>query len=72
MYVKNIGKIIEYERKCWGMSRRRLAALAHTNTEIIEDLESGHLENPDFFLLLEICEVLQISIFDYIDPSKKR
>lgn len=66
MYIENLGKIICYERKCWGMSKRRLAKCSHTDIEIIEDIESGKLVNPDFFLMLNICEALDISVFSLL------
>ena len=58
IYVKNLGKIIKIERKSWGMSRRRLAKYSYTDSETIEEIESGKIKNPDFFLMLRICEVL--------------
>ncbi len=71
MYIKNFGKIIKYERKCWGMSKRRLAFLSHCEVELIEDIESGNEKNPDFFVMLNICEVLEISIFNLMKKRKK-
>ena len=66
IYVKNLGKIIKIERKSWGMSRRRLAKYSYTDSETIEEIESGKIKNPDFFLMLRICEVLDISVFSLI------
>lgn len=66
MYIANFGKIIRSERKSWGMSKRRLARLSYTDKETIEDIESGIDTNPDFFLMLRICEVLDISVFSLI------
>lgn len=66
IYIDDLGKIIRYERKSWGMSKRRLARLSHTDKETIEDIESGNLKNPDFFLMLNICETLDISVFSLL------
>ncbi len=63
MYIKNYGKVIRNERKSWGMSKQKLAKLAYTEKEVISEIESGENKNPDFFLMLNICEVLQISVF---------
>ena len=66
MYIKNFGKIIKYERKCWGISQRRLAWLSKTTLEDIREIESGENENPDFFLMLKICDVLEISVYELV------
>lgn len=67
MYIKNFGKIIKYERKRWGMSQRRLARLSYTTLEDIIEIESGKNKNPDFFLMLKICDVLEISVYDLME-----
>lgn len=66
MYIDNLGNIIRYERKCWGMSLNKLARLSHIDKEDIIEIESGKNKNPDFFIMLKICEILQISIFEYL------
>ena len=63
MYINNLGKIIRSERRSWGMSKRKLAKLPYTDVETIEDIESGKEKNPDFFLMLKICDILEISVF---------
>lgn len=71
MYIDGFGKIIRIERKSWGMSKRRLARLSYTDKETIEDIESGKDINPDFFLMLKICEVLDISVFSLLKDRNK-
>lgn len=66
MYIDNLGEELKYERCAWGMSKKRLARLANTDIETIELIESGELKNPDFYLLLKICDILEISIFTYL------
>ena len=63
MYINNLGKIIRSERRSWGMSKRKLAKLSYTDVETIEDIESGKEKNSDFFLMLKICDILEISVF---------
>ena len=63
MYINNLGKIIRAEGRSWGMSKRKLAKLSYTDVETIEDIESGKEKNPDFFLMLKICDILEISVF---------
>lgn len=70
MYIDNLGKVIRYERKSWGMSQRRLAKLSYVDKETIEDIESGKERNPDFFVMLKICEVLDISVFALLKDKK--
>lgn len=68
---KNIGELLKYERKSWGMSKRRLARLAHVDVETIEEIENGTIIEPDFYEMLNICEILESSIFYYlIDDTK--
>ena len=66
MFIDNLGYILKKERRSWGMSRGRLARLSNTDKETIEDIESGKIKNPDFFLILNICDILDLVIFDYI------
>ena len=61
----NAGKKIKRERLAWGMSRRRLAKLTYTDKETIEYIEKGYVCMLDFKLLRNICNVLEISIFDF-------
>ncbi len=73
MYIENFGHIIYLERKSWGMSKRKLAKLAFVDVETIEEIESGVLKNPDFFLMLNICDKLEISVFELLkDNNLKR
>ena len=66
MFIDNLGYVLKKERQSWGMSRGRLAKLSYTDKETIEDIELGKVDNPDFFLILKICDVLDIIIFDYM------
>lgn len=66
MFIDNLGYILKKERQSWGMSRGRLAKISNTDKETIEDIESGKIKNPDFFLILNICDILDLVIFDYI------
>lgn len=66
MYIDNLNKIIRYERKSWGMSQNRLAKLSHTDKETIQNIESGLIKEPDFFLMINICDVLDISVFSLL------
>ncbi len=61
----NAGKKLKYERKAWGMSRRRLAKLAYADPETIEDIEKGYVCMLNFNLLRNLCKALQISPFDF-------
>lgn len=53
------------------MSRGRLGRLAHVDKETIKEIENGKIK-PDFFDMLNICEVLDSSIYFYIKEDKKR
>ena len=65
-YVRGLGKKLKRERELWGMSRRRLAKLCHVEVEDILDIETGKNKTPSFSLILEICEVLDISAFTFL------
>lgn len=66
MYKQGFGYIIKNARKSWGMSRKRLAKLSHTDLEDLIDVETGKNRNPSFFMLLNICEVLETSAFELV------
>ena len=66
MYIKRLGKILKNERKEWGMSRYKLAKLIGEEKEVIEDIELGREKNPNFYLMLKICNILDISIFSLL------
>lgn len=68
---KNIGKILKQDRKAWGMSRRRLAKLSRVDKETIEEIEKGIIKEPDFFDMLSICDVLESSVFFYVEKEIK-
>ncbi len=66
MYIDNFGKILKKERKSWGMTKRKLAKAVNESEEYIELIESGREIEPDFYLVLDICRVLDISIFSLL------
>lgn len=65
-WIKNVGKMIKKERLSWGMSLNRLSKLSKVDKETIEDIEKGKIPNPDFFDMLNICDVLESSVFFYL------
>ena len=69
MYVNDLGKIIKRERKAWGMSRRRLGKLTNLEFDEVEEFETGINKNPSFYLMLKICDALQISIFSLLSEE---
>lgn len=71
-WIDNLGKNLRRERKSWGMSLRRLARLSHIDKESIEEIEKGINKNPDFFDMLNICEVLDSSVYFYIKRKKRK
>lgn len=71
MYVNDLGKIIKRERKAWGMSRRRLGKLTNLEFDEVEEIETGINKNPSFYLMLKICDALQISIFPLLSEDGK-
>lgn len=52
------------------MSRGRLAYLSHVDKETIKDIENGKII-PDFFDMLNICEILDTSVYYYLKDNKK-
>ena len=69
-WKKGFGKSLKEERLSWGMSRIKLAKLSNTDVETIEDIEDGKNLNPSFYDLLNICDVLDLSVYHYIDEKK--
>ena len=67
----NIGDILKQERKSWGMSRKRLARLAYVDRYTIEDIENGLIRNPNFFDMLNICDVLDSSVYFFLLDEKE-
>lgn len=72
MYVDDLGKIIKRERKAWGMSKRRLGKLTNLEFDEVEEIETGINKNPSFYLMLKICDVLQISIFSLLKEVEQK
>ena len=67
VWKRNLGKLLKEERNEWGMSRRKLARLSYIDAETIEEIEKGKIKNPDFYLMLRICEVLDTSVYFFIE-----
>ena len=67
VWKRNLGKLLKEERNEWGMSRRKLARLSYIDAETIEEIENGKIKNPDFYLMLRICEVLDTSVYFFIE-----
>ena len=53
----------------WGMSRRRLGKLTNLEFDEVEEIETGINKNPSFYLMLKICDALQISIFSLLSEE---
>ena len=66
IWKKNFGKEIKRERMSWGMSRTKLSRLSHVDRETIIDIK-----NPDFYEMLNICEILDTSVYFYIVEEEK-
>lgn len=66
----DIGELVRRARKERAMSQGKLASLAGTGRRFISDLEAG---KPTIELkrLLDVCEVLEVSLFGTIDPSAR-
>ena len=72
-WIENLGRMIKKERLSWGMSRTKLAKRSHVDRETIEDIECGKIKDPDFYEMLNICDVLDTSVFFYlVDEDKKK
>ena len=69
VWKKNLGRLLKEERMSWGMSRRKLARLSYIDVETIEEIENGTIVNPNFYLMLRICEVLDTSVYFYIEKE---
>ena len=70
IWKNNLGKLIKEERLSWGMSRHKLSKLSHVDIETIVNIEHGKNKNPDIFDMLSICDVLDTSVFFYLDKKK--
>lgn len=71
IWIEDFGKMIKKERLSWGMSRRRLEKLSHVDIETIINIETGKILNPDFYEMLNICDVLDTSVFFYLIDEKE-
>lgn len=72
IWRKNIGKLLKYERKSWGMSKKRLARLSHVDIDTIDEIETGFITDPDFYEMLNICEALDSSVFFYMNEDYRK
>ena len=68
-WKKNFGKWLKLERLTWGMSRRRLSKLSHVDIETIADIENGINKEPDFDEMLNICDVLESSVYFFLEEG---
>ena len=68
-YVDVLAKIIKRERKAWGMSRRRLGKLTNLEFDEVEEIETGVNKNPSVYLMLKLCDALQISMFPLLSEE---
>ena len=69
-WEENLGKKIREERLSWGMSKKRLAKLSRVDKEMIEAIENGKIKQPNFYVMLNICEILESSVYFYIVKTK--
>lgn len=51
------------------MSRGKLSRLSHVDKETIKEIENGEII-PDFFDMLNICEVLDTSVYFFLKKDK--
>ena len=68
-WKKNFGKKLRKERLSWGMSRSKLSKRSHVDKFIIEEIEKGRLTHPNFYDVLNICDVLESSVYFYIEKD---
>lgn len=71
IWIDNLGKQIKKERLSWGMSRTKLARRSHVDRETIVDIECGKIKDPDFYEMLNICDVLDTSVYFYLVDEDK-
>ena len=65
-WIENFGRMLKRERLSWGMSRGKLQRLSHVDRETIADIENGKILDPDFYEMLNICDVLDTYIYFYL------
>ena len=66
-WIKGFGKMLKNERLARGMSRTKLAKRSFVDRCTIEEIEEGIITNPDFYDMLKICDVLESSVFYYLE-----
>lgn len=70
-WINNIGKELKKERLSWAMSRTKLAKLSYVDRDTIIEIEQGIIKNPNYFDVLKICDVLETSIFYFMEKVIK-
>lgn len=71
-WIENFGRMLKRERLSWGMSRGKLQRLSHVDRETIADIENGKILDPDFYEMLNICDVLDTSIYFYLKENSRK
>ena len=71
-WIENFGRMLKRERLSWGMSRGKLQRLSHVDIETIADIENGRILNPDFYEMLNICDVLDTSVYFYLRENSRK
>lgn len=71
-WIENFGRMLKRERLSWGMSRGKLQRLSRVDRETIADIENGKILDPDFYEMLNICDVLDTSIYFYLKENSRK
>lgn len=71
-WIENFGRMLKRERLSWGMSRGKLQRLSHVDRETIADIENGKILDPDFYEMLNICDVLDTSVYFYLKENFRK
>lgn len=71
-WIENFGKMLKRERLSWAMSRGKLQRLSHVDRETIADIENGKILDPDFYEMLNICDVLDTSVYFYLKENSRK
>lgn len=67
-FNKELGEKIYYYRKAINMSTTKLSELSGTSQSTISKIENGY-SSTNIQLLLKICEVLGVSLYDVLPKS---
>ena len=71
-WIENFGRMLKRERLSWGMSRGKLQRLSHVDRETIADIENGRILNPDFYEMLNLCDVLDTYVYFYLKENYRK